>query len=837
MASRANNGLDAYQVLGISRGCIQNSADLGKLLEKARRLRKEFYVKSQKENAKRVEWAFEQIKAGLRRGSRVQKSGEKPGVDATANANRSNDEVSKDVTSGRSLKRGGSSEAQDRREAIREKAAARRQNSGNTSKDENDPEEVRREAIREKLAQRRMWKQILVLEEEECKRRVIEFADSDSTPPPLQGRLCLTCPISAERVKTPARGHKCTHLQCFDLDAFIASRCSHCPVCNAALEPPADLYVDSYVTRIIAAMSGKGREVFIDERGTWHIGAVRKKNLTKVGVESVRDKKTAAPDLAAERGRDDTCGETPQSSEVQGHQSRSGSNNSGLAKQRSDGSGLGGTAERPAAVDDGHRPAISVKGQDNIACAAAKSAAQEHRAEGDDKVQPPPQKKPRVLPKDFVDPLEDTSYVAVELSRPMGIIFQANASAAGGGVSVGSLEACGAAARHGGLKVGDQLVAVGNTPVKGKDFDACVDRIVAENEEKTLLTFFRGDATYLYNCEGVTDERIEGLLAKVSDGTIEIVPPAPEIEPDPSEAEEEGPPAKKKKRRRQNRLSIPTSDSEDSFSSCGSNVSYGLSVSFSEGEDTDEPESATPPPPPCFRERVLGKGLDADVQACAEAMETVGFDVVPRHLLSSSPLVLSVSKLCADGNEAEWAALEEKAAWRKTACKRLAQAANTRAERLAEEALERQKELERKLDETRRNDEVTCQKEQAAKVVEPQPAERAILSLDPDKVIRFDRACAALLTLTNPTSSWVAFRLRTSLPRLINVTPCVGTLGGGDQAKLQINIMDRRVVGGDLRFLVQAAVAPSGEAMSKEVWAALASKDIQEWRLSGRIHV
>jgi E3 SUMO-protein ligase PIAS1 len=51
--------------------------------------------------------------------------------------------------------------------------------------------------------------------------------------------LSLRCPLSIDTIKVPARGEKCKHPQCFDLETFLSfgdqSTCWQCPICSSPL--------------------------------------------------------------------------------------------------------------------------------------------------------------------------------------------------------------------------------------------------------------------------------------------------------------------------------------------------------------------------------------------------------------------------------------------------------------------------------------------------------------------------------------------------------------------------------------------------------------------------
>ena len=62
----------------------------------------------------------------------------------------------------------------------------------------------------------------------------------------------LQCPITYTPIRVPARGDLCTHLQCFDIDSYIATNHQHkrwkCPQCNRRAHT---LIIDSYFQRVL----------------------------------------------------------------------------------------------------------------------------------------------------------------------------------------------------------------------------------------------------------------------------------------------------------------------------------------------------------------------------------------------------------------------------------------------------------------------------------------------------------------------------------------------------------------------------------------------------------
>jgi hypothetical protein len=85
---------------------------------------------------------------------------------------------------------------------------------------------------------------------------------------------------------------------------------------------------------------------------------------------------------------------------------------------------------------------------------------------------------------EFIDSMDEANYVALELAKPMGVVFEENEPATGG-VFIASFAEGGAAEADGTLQKGDQLVVVADTQVIGRDFDFCLDAIRASDTPKT----------------------------------------------------------------------------------------------------------------------------------------------------------------------------------------------------------------------------------------------------------------------------------------------------------------------------------------------------------------
>jgi S1-C subfamily serine protease len=109
--------------------------------------------------------------------------------------------------------------------------------------------------------------------------------------------------------------------------------------------------------------------------------------------------------------------------------------------------------------------------------------------------------------------MDESNYLAVDLAKPMGIVFEENDSDYGG-IFIQSLKPGGLAAENGMLKEGDQLVAVDAEKVSGLPFDDALSRILESQGQTTKLTVFRGSAKQFYGATGPSQAWLDDFLAK-----------------------------------------------------------------------------------------------------------------------------------------------------------------------------------------------------------------------------------------------------------------------------------------------------------------------------------
>ncbi|CAD7081686.1 unnamed protein product [Hermetia illucens] len=86
-------------------------------------------------------------------------------------------------------------------------------------------------------------------------------------------KVSLKCPITKNRIRLPARGHDCKHIQCFDLESYLLLNCERgswrCPECNKPAVTEA-IEIDQYMWAILNTLSNTDvEEVTIDSSANW----------------------------------------------------------------------------------------------------------------------------------------------------------------------------------------------------------------------------------------------------------------------------------------------------------------------------------------------------------------------------------------------------------------------------------------------------------------------------------------------------------------------------------------------------------------------------------------
>uniref|UniRef100_T1PIR0 MIZ/SP-RING zinc finger n=1 Tax=Musca domestica TaxID=7370 RepID=T1PIR0_MUSDO len=86
-------------------------------------------------------------------------------------------------------------------------------------------------------------------------------------------RISLKCPIMKARIRLPARGLECKHVQCFDLESYLMMNCERgtwrCPECNKPALTES-LEIDQYYWAILNTLNNSDvDEVAIDSSANW----------------------------------------------------------------------------------------------------------------------------------------------------------------------------------------------------------------------------------------------------------------------------------------------------------------------------------------------------------------------------------------------------------------------------------------------------------------------------------------------------------------------------------------------------------------------------------------
>ncbi|XP_055530102.1 zinc finger MIZ domain-containing protein 1 isoform X3 [Wyeomyia smithii] len=103
--------------------------------------------------------------------------------------------------------------------------------------------------------------------------------EKDSLESAASNKVSLKCTITSKRITLPARGHDCKHIQCFDVEAYLALNCERgswrCPVCNKPALTEG-LEIDQYMWAILNTLNSSNtpngmetEEVVIDSQANW----------------------------------------------------------------------------------------------------------------------------------------------------------------------------------------------------------------------------------------------------------------------------------------------------------------------------------------------------------------------------------------------------------------------------------------------------------------------------------------------------------------------------------------------------------------------------------------
>jgi len=102
--------------------------------------------------------------------------------------------------------------------------------------------------------------------------------------------ISLVCPLTRSRMGTPVRGRNCTHIHCFDGEAYLQLMWEKhvekwkCPICKC-LAPLSELVVDGYIMEILEAVPGDVKSVEFTSDQCWQIKG-RDCSLTSINRSS-----------------------------------------------------------------------------------------------------------------------------------------------------------------------------------------------------------------------------------------------------------------------------------------------------------------------------------------------------------------------------------------------------------------------------------------------------------------------------------------------------------------------------------------------------------------------
>jgi hypothetical protein len=144
------------------------------------------------------------------------------------------------------------------------------------------------------------------------KKMMQSFQNSDDIAC-MEDELSLRCKISMARIRTPAKGLNCRHLQCFDLDTFLEFARRHsnwlCPNCDQPL-CASDLRVDALFKQALVSVSPEADRCRVLPDGTFAEAEEKSKtrNAAGGGAEENRSPSNSGADFGAgqKRPRDDS---------------------------------------------------------------------------------------------------------------------------------------------------------------------------------------------------------------------------------------------------------------------------------------------------------------------------------------------------------------------------------------------------------------------------------------------------------------------------------------------------------------------------------------------------
>jgi len=122
-----------------------------------------------------------------------------------------------------------------------------------------------------------------------------------------------------ERVKTPARGRDCAHVQCFDLEAYLEINQQTeafnnrwiCPMCTLVLRPDS-VVIDAYVKNVLESTGEDVERVVLAKDGTWTLSPVEQRNESAAIKKSTDDRMDGQMEFADLASTAEVCDLEPQ---------------------------------------------------------------------------------------------------------------------------------------------------------------------------------------------------------------------------------------------------------------------------------------------------------------------------------------------------------------------------------------------------------------------------------------------------------------------------------------------------------------------------------------------
>eukprot|EP00070_Physeter_catodon_P037382 XP_028344276.1 vesicle-associated protein 1-2-like [Physeter catodon] len=118
-----------------------------------------------------------------------------------------------------------------------------------------------------------------------------------------------------------------------------------------------------------------------------------------------------------------------------------------------------------------------------------------------------------------------------------------------------------------------------------------------------------------------------------------------------------------------------------------------------------------------------------------------------------------------------------------------------------------------------------------------------LLRITPEKVIEFPavpyRSAAAELLLRNVSSTFVAFKIKTTAPKSYLVRPSTGIIPSGETEKVHIvfqAVSEEHARACTDRFLIQSTAVQSDTPLARDYWQTLDKDKIEDTRLSVVFH-